>query len=74
MLARGGGGGSFTHSVRKLAASIVRLAQEKSVFKTEMKTFLDLLQTKPTEGVDEPSASKLPNLVDTLETTWDILE
>jgi hypothetical protein len=61
--------------VRQVAASIVRVAREKSVFKTEMKRFLDLLETEPTEGVDEPySASKLPNLVDALETTWDILE
>jgi hypothetical protein len=65
---------SFTHNVRQVAASIVRVAREKSVFKTEMKRFLDLLETEPTEGVDEPSASKLPNLVDALETTWDILE
>jgi hypothetical protein len=54
---------AFKHNVRQVAASIIRVAREKTVFKNEMKRFLDLLETEPTEGVDEPSASKLPILV-----------
>ena len=50
----------FTHNVRQVAGSIIRIARGKTTFKKEMKRYVNLLETEPREQVvDKPSESKL---------------